>query len=244
MMDRIFKIRRFDPAYLCAPRYQEFKVKTWEKMSVLEGLLQIQDRLDGSLVFRYACRWAVCGSCAVMINRRIRLACRIQLQSLKGLRILIEPLPGLQVIRDLVVDLEPFWESYRIIKPWLESDEEVPEREWLMSEVTRSRIDQYVNCILCASCYGACPVIRMDKDNKVYLGPATLAKAYRFLVDPRNVRADDMLRELDCIAGVWGCHQVLRCTLYCPKNVRPSDGIMGIRRSILRHRLKGRKSSK
>jgi succinate dehydrogenase / fumarate reductase iron-sulfur subunit len=179
----------------------------------------------------------------MMINRKIRLACRTQLESLKGRRISIEPLPGLRVLKDLVVDMEPFWESYRSIRPWLEEKEPPPEKEQLMSEATRKKIDQYVNCILCAACYGACPVVRMDKDRKVYLGPAALAKAYRFLADPRGESGEEILRELDSIVGVWGCHQVLRCTYSCPKDVRPSDGIMGLRRKIVRYRFNGSKSS-
>lgn len=238
MDELLFRIRRHDPAQGGSPYHQAFlvRVSVAERMSVLDGLLQIQDEQDATLAFRTSCRWAVCGSCAVVINGRPALACRTQLQGL-GRRILIGPLRGLKVIRDLVVDMEPFWESYRSITPWLESAEPSDAKELLLSEKARGGIDQYVNCILCAACYGACPVVRMDGDRKVFLGPAALAKAYRFVADPRDGRPQQRLRHVDSQAGAWGCHQVQRCTLHCPKGVRPSDGIMAIRRSILAHRL-------
>lgn len=247
MKSILFKIRRYNSAHgnsqqASSPYYKTFVVKPGDKMSVLGGLLQIQDELDGSLVFRYACRWAVCGSCAMTINRKIRLACRTQLTSLKTRRVLIEPLPGLQVIKDLVVDMEPFWESYHSIKPLIGKEEPPLNRERQMSKEARQMIDQYFNCILCAACYGACPVVRMDRDKKVYLGPAALAKAYRVLMDQQSIGHKEILRELDNIAGVWGCHQALSCTLHCPKNVRPSDGIMALRRRMVRYRLSGPKS--
>ena len=211
-------------------------------MTVLNGLLQIQDEADASLVFRYACRWAVCGSCAMLIDRKIRLACRTQLADLKGSSVRIEPLPGLKVIKDLVVDMEPFWQSYRAVKPWVAAEHAPPEREQRMHEAVLKKIEQFVNCILCGACYSACPVVRMDGDRKVYLGPAALAKANRFIDDPRGDRGTEIPAELNSVAGVWGCHQALRCNDCCPKKVRPSDGIMALRRKMLGNKFKRRET--
>jgi len=203
-------------------------------LSVLEALLKLQDEQDPSLAFRYACRGAVCGSCAMAVNGKLSLACRVLLRNVSGHRVVLEPLPNLDIIKDLVVDMDPFWEKYQRIRPWLHA--QIAEaKESRMSEGQRDKIDQYVNCILCGLCYGACPVLA---SNDRFTGPAALAKLYRFLVDSRETRGGQTLRQENTHNGMWGCHTITRCIDACPKNVRPTDAITGVRRKMLVHELK------
>jgi succinate dehydrogenase / fumarate reductase iron-sulfur subunit len=229
-----FEILRYDAAASAPPRFQVFEVTAGKGMSVLQALLKIQDEQDPSLAFRYACRGAVCGSCAMSINGQLNLACRVQLDRLTTRRVVIEPLPNLEIIRDLVVDMKPFWDKYERVRPWLH-EREAQERDGRMSEEERERFDQYVNCILCGLCYAACPVL---KSNDEFTGPAALAKLYRFLADPRDERLADELQTENSRQGAWGCHTIARCIDACPKNVRPTDGIRGVRRQLLSQTLK------
>lgn len=234
------KIFRYDAKTDNSPLYEEFSIKTISEqtgMTVLEALLQIQDEQDGTLAFRYSCRGAVCGSCAMLINGKFDLACRVQLQNAPSSSgqvgtdtIVLEPLPNLNIIKDLVVDMEPFWETLQKIQPWLHEIIHPPEKERLMSPKEREKIDQYVNCILCAACYGSCPVLARDEK---YLGPAALAKLQRFVADPRDSRNDATLKIANTESGVWGCDTVFRCIDACPKNVRPTDGIEALRRNLV-----------
>ena len=224
-----FDIFRYDPAEGGQPRFQRYELTAGKGLSVLQALLQIQDEQDPSLAFRFACRGAVCGSCAMAINGRLNLACRVQLDSLATGRVVIEPLPHLDVIRDLVVDMTPFWAKYERVRPWLHAaDSAAPSHR--MSERERDRIDQYINCILCGLCYGACPVVPQNPD---FTGPAALAKLYRFLADSRDTRGGEVLQQENTHAGLWGCHTIGRCIDACPKQVRPTDGIEGARRRLL-----------
>ena len=224
-----FRITRFDAASNAPVREQDFRVRVRKGMSALEALLEIQDRQDGSLALRYSCRGAVCGSCAMRINGSVVLACRTQMSSLRGPLVCVEPLPHLKVIKDLVVDLGPFFAKYEYIRPWLVPEGSLPEHERRVSEADRRKIDAYVNCILCAACHGRCPVARRTPG---YLSPAPLAKAYRFIADVRDTDTDRRLADLDSHAGVWGCDTVFNCVRVCPKGVPPTHGICAIRRKI------------
>jgi succinate dehydrogenase / fumarate reductase iron-sulfur subunit len=229
-----FEIFRYDATEDAPPRFDVYELEPDREMSVLEAILKIQDEQDPSLAFRYACRGAVCGSCAMSINGKLNLACRVLLAGLGTRRVVIEPLPNLEIIRDLVVDMDPFWEKYEQVQPWLHAELE-GEKESRMSEDQRGRIDQYVNCILCALCYGACPVL---KGNKRFTGPAALAKLYRFLADSRDERDGTTLEQEDAHEGAWGCHTITRCIQACPKAVRPTDGIEGVRRKLVVQKFK------
>jgi succinate dehydrogenase / fumarate reductase iron-sulfur subunit len=230
-----FRVFRYDKDTDEEPRFDHFEVEVRKGMTVLECLLKIQDEQDGSLAFRYSCRGAVCGSCGMLINGMPDLACRVQVFDLGQDTIVVEPLPNLVVIRDLVVDMEPFWEAYRKVEPWLHEPPTTPEKERLMSEENRKEIDQYISCILCACCYGSCPVLAREGD---YTGPAALAKLYRFMADSRDTRPPGFAMKYDSGTGVWACHTVFRCVEVCPKDVRPTDGIEGLRRRMVMHRLK------
>jgi len=230
-----FLVFRFDPERKEEPHFSSFPLRLEESQSVLGALMEIQDRLDPSLSFRYSCRGAVCGSCALAINGSLSLACKTLLFRLPEGPITVEPLPNLEVQKDLVVNMEPFWMAYQNIQPWLHPQGVVPEKEYRVSEEERARIDQFINCILCACCYGACPAIGRDPN---YMGPAALAKLYRFVGDTREGREYALLKQVDDARGVWGCDTVFRCIDACPKDVRPTDGIAALRRSLIAKRFR------
>ena len=247
-----FKIRRFDKGKTW---FDTFEVKTAPHMSVLEALFKIQDEQDSSLAFRYSCRGAVCGSCAMLINKKQRLACRTQVSEISGERVLIltkygplakpetktgneilvEPLPALPVLKDLIVDLEPFFKHYEDIEPWFVEKETLPDREVLMSPRDLEKVHSFAGCILCGLCYGACPSFARDKD---FIGPAALAKAWRFYADPRNSKNGEILDMINSTNGVWACDEVYRCVEVCPKQVPPTNAITGFMRKIIIKRLK------
>lgn len=234
-MSMRFKILRFDPGVDAVPRFQVFEHTPKPQDTMLEVLKDIRDQQDPSLSFRYSCREAVCGSCAMTINGRIGLACKTLFAALDSDTVVIEPLPNLEVQKDLIVDLEPFWKAYRFIRPYLQPEGGIPEKGHRVEESELEAVFQYTTCILCASCYAACPVIARDER---YLGPAALVKLHRFIEDPRDKRAFEALKDVDTPAGVWGCDTVFRCNDVCPKEVRPSDGIEGLRRRIVVERTK------
>lgn len=225
--------------------YDTYEVEEKPGMTVLGALFYIQDRLDPTLSFRYSCRGAVCGSCAMLINKFPQLACRTQLKSalensqdlpeLKtypaisdgqgwkpGEEVLVEPLPHLPVIKDLVMDMEPFFEAYKAVEPHFKPVDEDPEKERAMDQETVRELENYTNCILCASCFGACPV---TGENPEFLGPAALAKLYRFAADPREGRQKDRLNMGITTDGWEFCHFHTNCKKVCPKGVPPNLGI-------------------
>jgi len=173
----------------------------------------------------------------MVINGKIDLACRTQVAAFGSNTIVLEPLPNLEIIKDLVVDLTPFWNMYEKVKPYLIRKSSDPEKEIQQSEDERKRIDQFVNCILCACCYGACPVLARNPD---YIGPAAFAKLERFMLDSRDERPDDFLENVNNENGVWGCDTVLRCIEACPKDVRPTDSIVGLRKQLVKYKLFGK----
>ena len=246
-----FKIKRYNGE---RSWFDTFEVKPGPHMSVLEALFQIQDEQDGTLAFRYSCRGAVCGSCAMLINKKQRLACRTQVSEIIGERvvtispygpiakpelktgndILVEPLPNLPVIKDLIVDLKPFFKHYEEVVPGFDGgDESIKQTSMFQDDVRR--VDKYAACILCGLCYGACPVAARDRD---YLGPAALAKAWRFYADTRYRSKDEMLKRVDVKTGVWACDTVYRCVEVCPKQVPPTNAITGLMRNIMIYKMK------
>jgi succinate dehydrogenase / fumarate reductase iron-sulfur subunit len=236
------KVLRYDAVIDKAkqPYFQTYELddKTAAGMTVLDALLYIQDYLDGTLSFRYSCRGAICGSCSLSMNGFLNLACRSHLANL-GPKITVEPLPNLEIIKDLTVDMEPFWRAYDKVQPYLQEalGKETPEKEWRVSVKERKRMDDFVNCILCATCYGACPVFDRHQ-TKDYLGPAALTKLYRFLIDSRDHRSGKVLDMVNDEKGAWGCDTVHRCVKYCPKDVGPTYGVVGVRRELVKHKLK------
>lgn len=221
--------------------YDLYKVDTKKGMTVLDALFQIQDRMDPSLSFRYSCRGAVCGSCSMLINKEPRLACRTQISEIKGYdmklkpfptlsetpagwkkdtEILIEPLPNMPILKDLVVDMKKFYATLESMKLWSNVEEgDIPRTQ---SPDERTRIERYVNCILCALCYGSCPVIA-EKDE--YVGPAALAKAWRFHEDTRTPNPERYVKEATQPTGAPLCDLIMNCVKACPKGVAPGGAI-------------------
>jgi succinate dehydrogenase / fumarate reductase iron-sulfur subunit len=231
----VLKIKRYNPERK-PPRWEEtFTVETKKGMNLLEALLQIQDEQDPTLSLRYSCRGAVCGSCGMKVNGEPVLACHTPVESLLGKTALIEPLPFFPVIRDLVVDMSGFFEHYRRIEPYLHGKPVISEREYIMTEDQRKAIDPYIQCILCGICFGVCPAFKREAP---FLGPAILAKAFRFLVDPRDRRDREILESVDHHQGVWGCNTVFQCVKVCPKEVPPTHAIVNMRRQILMSRIR------
>ena len=229
------KIFRYDAMKGEAPRFDRFTVPAREGLTVQQALFAVQEQQDPTLVFRFSCRGAVCGSCGVVINGKPDLACRSQVSRFQDEDIVVEPLPNLEIIKDLVVDMKPFWEKYEAVRPWLIAGTEANEKERVQSARQRMVFDRGVNCVLCACCYGACPVVARDGR---YLGPAAMAKLFRFLGDSRDERGLPELEPLNNETGLWGCDTILSCIEACPKDVRPTDGIAAARRRLVGMKIK------
>jgi len=234
-MKHIFRILRFDPQKDKHPFFQDFLYETEEKKSVLEALMEIRNEQDCTLAFRYSCREAICGSCAMVINGNFDLACRTILQSLKSSLVIIEPMPNLEIQKDLVVDMEPFFDAYQKIEPYLAPEAEKPEGGFRIEDREMDKIYQYINCIMCGCCYSACPVASRDER---YMGPAALAKLYRFVKDPRDKRPFTSWSRINTESGAWGCDTVFKCNEVCPKDVRPADGIEALRRKLVLEKIR------
>jgi succinate dehydrogenase/fumarate reductase iron-sulfur protein len=234
-MEYTFKILRYDPLKNEGPRFQNFVYKTEEKKSVLEALMDIRNEQDCTLSFRYSCREAICGSCAMVINGTFNLACRTMVESLNSAPIVIEALPNLEIQKDLVVNMDPFWDVLYKIKPFIFSEGGVLEEGYRIEEREMDKIFQYINCIMCGCCYSACPVASRDER---YLGPAALAKLLRFLKDPRDSRGFSAWSNVNTESGAWGCDTIFKCNEVCPKEVRPADGIEALRRKLIVEKIK------
>ncbi|MBI3392016.1 MAG: succinate dehydrogenase iron-sulfur subunit [Nitrospirae bacterium] len=231
-----FKIFRHDPsAEGEEPRFQEYEVPVRPGLTVLDALFYVQERLDSSLAFRASCRAAACGSCAMHIAGGYGLACQTQVEPLGGGPIVLRPLAHLPIIRDLVVDMGPFWEKYNKIRPFLVPGEPAPEKERTQSPDDRDKLEGLIDCILCGICSSACAVGGTDD---AYLGPAALLNADRFVQDTRDGATEERLRIVDGEHGVWRCHTIFSCQEACPKGLDPTGAIMTLRRTIIRHRWK------
>lgn len=233
-----FTIQRFNPDIDKHPHEEDYRLEVGRGMTVLDGLIRIQNELDGALSFRYSCRSAICGSCPMTINGHEKLACRtsVRKELERHGRIRIAPLRNLPIIKDLVVDMSSFWNKVRDIMPWLAASSERPGRLDTRGQLTLPpgtydfhNVDA---CIMCGACLAACTSHEVSKG---FLGPAALAKADRFLEDPREPEAAKRLRlkELDQPNGMWDCVRCNYCVEVCPKDVRPMEAIVRLRRGAL-----------
>jgi succinate dehydrogenase / fumarate reductase iron-sulfur subunit len=234
-----FHIQRWDPDRdeKGAPRTESFEIPYAGQLTVLDGLFHIQEKIDGSLAFRYCCRASICGSCAMYINGRYRLACQTNVKHLHTDEVRIEPLPHLPLVKDLVCDMTDFFAKYEYIQPWLMRTSREPEREILQSPADRRKLDMPIDCILCGACYSSCPSV-WGEDH--YLGPAALLKAYRFEVDSRDEAVKSRLPSWDNERGVYRCHVITNCVEACPKELNPTEGIQWLKMAAVRRRLFGR----
>jgi len=238
MADYKLKIRRFKPESGEGPFWEEFDVELEESLSVLDGILQAKDREDGSLAVRCSCRAAICGSCGVKINGQSTLACKTQIghahaaanrRNGGGNPITVEPMANMPVVKDLVVDMEStHWTKIRRVTPWLLPAGEPPEREYVVPPESMIDVTQSMACIQCGACVSSCLSMEADPD---FIGPAALAKAYRFVGDPRDAETRERLYDLSQDPhGIYDCTHCFSCIDACPKGVAPMDQIMRLRR--------------
>jgi len=227
-------VYRYDPDKDEAPYMQEFEVEIpGGRDRMVLDVLELLKEQDPTLSYRRSCREGVCGSDGVNMNGRNGLACVTHLSEVvKGGKLSIRPLPGLPVIRDLVVDMEQFYDNYRKIKPWLINDEEPPSQERLQSPEDREKLDGLYECILCACCSTACPSFWWNPDK--FIGPAGLLQAYRFLVDSRDTATAERLAELEDPFSVFRCRGIMNCVAVCPKGLNPTRAIGHIRNMLLK----------
>jgi len=223
------RILRFDPEKDKKPYWQQFEVEAEPTDRVLDLLHYIRDEHDGTLAFRRSCGHGICGSDAMVINGKNRLACKTLVKDLKQ-PITIEPLKGFRVIKDLVVDMEPFFAKYRTIMPYLINDEPPPPTERLQSPEERELFDDTTKCILCACCTTSCPVFW---SNSQYLGPAALVAAHRFVFDSRDRAAYQRLQILAQYGGVFTCRTTFNCVDACPRGINVTKAILELRQAIL-----------
>jgi succinate dehydrogenase / fumarate reductase, iron-sulfur subunit len=238
------KIRRYLPESGEAPYWQDFTVDMDGHRSVLEGILQAKADEDGSIGIRCSCRAAICGSCGVRINGKPRLACNTHLEfaaahSPQDGRIVVEPMGNMPVIKDLIVDMDAVhWSKIRRVTPWLLPEGDPPEREYIVPHEAMVDVTQSMACIQCGACVSDCLSMEVDP---LFIGPAALAKAYRFVGDPRDGQHYERLKDLaEDPAGLYDCTHCFNCIDACPKGVAPMSQIMRLRRRAAEHDIEDR----
>jgi succinate dehydrogenase / fumarate reductase iron-sulfur subunit len=223
-------VYRYNPETDKEAGYQEYTVEAEPTDKILDCLNKIRWEQDPTLTYRHSCAHGICGSDAMLINGRIELACQKLVRDYKTANnFVIEPLPLFRVIKDLVVDLDPFFEKHRSIRPYLINDKEAPERERLQEAKNQANIEPALRCILCASCTASCPIGRVNPN---YLGPAALLRAFRYIFDSRDTATDSRLAQVDNRDGVWGCRTMWWCTDVCPKGIPVTKCLGQIKRAI------------
>ncbi len=223
------RILRFDPQRDPAPHWERYTVEADPMDRVLTLLHVVKEEQDGSLTFRRSCGHGVCGSDAMLINNRNRLACKIRVDQL-GTKITVAPLTGLPVVKDLVVDMEGFFAKYRSVLPFFVNDSPPPPRERIQSPVARARYDDTTKCILCAACTTACPSFWARPS---YVGPAAIVNAHRFVFDDRDEAGEERLELLADGDGVWRCRTVFNCVDACPRGINITRAILEVSRAAV-----------
>jgi len=227
------KIRRYNPEISDEVTWVSYDVEAYPTDRVLNLLMKIKAEQDGTLTFRRSCAHGVCGSDAMRINGVNRLACKVLMKDMPS-KLTIEPIKGLPVEKDLVVDMEPFFEAYRAVKPFLITGGNPPTKEWLQSQADRDRYDDTTKCILCAACTTSCPVFWTDGS---YFGPAAIVNAHRFIFDSRDQGAEERLEILNDREGVWRCRTTFNCTEACPRGIEITKAIKEVKQALLFRRV-------
>jgi succinate dehydrogenase / fumarate reductase, iron-sulfur subunit len=233
-MEMRINIFRFDPDTDPAPYFKSYTVDAEPSERILDCLNRIKWEQDGTLSYRMSCGHGVCGSDAMKINGRCALACQKLVREYareydEGPHVTIEPLPSFQVVKDLIVDMTPFFNRVNLIRPYLMSASPAPEKERPQSKAENARLNEVIRCILCACCTAACPV---TAENDQYLGPATFVRAFRYIFDSRDGSALERLKQVDDPNGVWACVNHFECTRVCPKEIPVTKSINTIKREI------------
>lgn len=236
MPRRTFRVHRYDPEVDDAPEFESHEVPVADSTSVLDGLFAIQEAGGENLSFRFSCRQGVCGSCCMEINGKARLACQTPVSDLGDGIVTVRPLYNLPVVKDLVVDMEPFFDSYEAASIKFESDHLDAESDpavVLSESREREIIDPRTDCVGCGACYSGCSVA-----GETYLGPAAINRALTLIADSRDDATEERLERLMASDGVWGCHTQGTCTDVCPKDIPVSEGIQYLKREAVKHGLK------
>ncbi len=224
------RVLRYDPERDAKPHWERYSVQSEPMDRVLDLLHRIKWESDGTLTFRRSCAHGVCGSDAMLINGRNRLACKIRVDQL-GSRISVAPLPGLPVIKDLVVDMDDFFAKYRSVMPYLVATDEPPaDAERLQTQSDRERYDDTTKCILCAACTSSCPSFWAQKS---YVGPAAIVNAHRFIFDSRDDHAEERLEILADQDGVWRCRTIFNCVEACPRGINITRAILEVSSAVV-----------
>ena len=233
--DITLRVRRYDPEVSAEARWDDFKLTMYGTDRVLDALHKIKWEVDGSVSFRRSCAHGVCGSDAMRINGRNRLACKTLLKDLDTTKpITVEPIKGLPVEKDLIVDMEPFFQSFREVMPFLINSGHEPTKERLQSAEDRERFDDTTKCILCAACTSSCPVFWTDGQ---YFGPAAIVNAHRFIFDSRDDAGDMRLEILNDKEGVWRCRTTFNCSEACPRGIQVTQAIAEVKQAILARKI-------
>ena len=229
-MEVTLNVKRFDPdADRPAPYYQEYRLELDDSAVVLDGLIKVREEIDGSLALRCSCRSAICGSCAMRVNGQAVLACNTKVATAAARgngAVLVEPAGNMPVLKDLIADFAPFWDKVGDVKPWLQPEGPAPDGEYLVPNEDMLELAGVMACIMCGACVSDCTVLEVDSN---FLGPAALAKAYRFAADPRDDADVSRLGELNEYGGIWDCTRCMQCVEVCPKGVDPMGRIMALR---------------
>ncbi|MEW6669887.1 MAG: succinate dehydrogenase iron-sulfur subunit [Thermodesulfobacteriota bacterium] len=228
-MDLDFRIYRFDPAVDPEPYYRTYRVAADPSERLLDCLNRIKWEQDGTLAYRMSCGHGVCGSDAMKINGRCALACQKLVQEYEGKEVLLEPLPSFRVLKDLVVDLDPFFERVDLMRPFLIPSGPAPDKERPQAPAESRKVNDVIRCILCACCNAACPVVG---ENEKFLGPAPLVWAFRYVFDSRDGEKTERLRQVDYPDGVWACVNHFECTRVCPREIPVTKCINQLKREI------------
>jgi succinate dehydrogenase / fumarate reductase iron-sulfur subunit len=227
------KIRRFNPESGQPAYWEQFEVELDPERSVLDGILQVRNDQDGSLAIRCSCRAAICGSCGVRINGKSALACNTRIrdaaETAPNGAVVVEPMGNMPVLKDLIVDMDAVhWRKIQRVVPWLLPEGPPPDREYIVPAEAMIDVTQAMACIQCGACVSACLSLEVDPE---FIGPAALAKAYRFVGDPRDGQTEERLRDLaEDPHGIYDCTHCFACVEVCPKGVAPMDQIMRLRR--------------
>ena len=228
------KIFRYNPEADKKPHYVTYEVDAEPTDRVLDLLEYVKGNFDGTLSFRRSCAHGICGSDAMRINGVNHLACKVLAKDIGGTKMTIEPLLGLPVIKDLIVDMEPFFDHYRSVLPYFINDEKPPKKERLQSPEDRERFDDTTKCILCACCTTSCPSFWSNED---YVGPAAIVAAHRFIFDSRDRAGAERLKILNDQFGVYRCHTIFNCTTACPREIQVTRAIGEVKQAIATGRL-------
>ncbi len=223
------KLFRYNPETDTKPHYDTFELEAEPTDRVLDLMEKVKGYQDGSLSFRRSCAHGVCGSCAMRINGQNMLACKTLVQDLNTNKITVEPILGLPVLKDMIVDMEPFFDSYKKVMPFFVNNEPAPSQERYQSIEDRERFDDTTKCILCGACTTSCPSFW---SNDEYVGPAAIVNAHRFIFDSRDKGAAERLQILNDQFGVYRCRTIFNCTVACPRDIQITQAIGEVKKAI------------